>query len=408
MKGKTIVLGVSGGIAAYKAAALCSKLVQAGANVRVVMTEGASKFVTPLTFQAISRNPVFVDTFDEKDASVIAHIDLADHADLIVVAPATANVIAKMAHGIADDMLTTVLLAAACPVLIAPAMNVHMLEHPAVQANLATLAARGIRFAEPGVGQLACGYVGKGRLEEPELIAERIRELLMERDERPLDGCSVLVSVGATAERIDPVRVLTNDSSGKMGFAVAEQALRLGARSVTAVCGLTTAPVPAGIELVRVESALEMQRELEARYDGADLVVMAAAVADYRPAERSERKLKKVEGVQELTLRLVKNPDILAGLGAKRTKQFLVGFAAETEELESNAMKKLAAKRCNLIVANDVTDPQAGFGKDTNVLHIYGREGLVCALPPLAKAEAARELLKLAAECMREEQGEGQ
>ncbi|WP_166238116.1 bifunctional phosphopantothenoylcysteine decarboxylase/phosphopantothenate--cysteine ligase CoaBC [Paenibacillus turpanensis] len=398
LKGKTVVVGVSGGIAAYKAVALCSRLTQAGANVRVIMTEGAAKFVTPLTFQSITRHAVYTDTFDEQDASVIAHIDLADRADLIVVAPATANVIAKMAHGLADDMLTTTLLAATCPIVVAPAMNVHMYEHPAVVENMNTLRLRGIRFVEPGTGQLACGYVGKGRLAEPEQIAAYLEQLVMENEPpKLLAGKRVLITAGGTVERIDPVRYITNDSSGKMGFAIAEQARRLGAE-VTLVYASVSEKLPEGVELVRVQSALDMMDAVLERFSDTDLVVKAAAVADYRPAEPAAQKIKKQE--DELTLRLVKNPDILAALGQRKTKQFLVGFAAETNDLELHAMQKLQRKNCDLIVANDVTDPLAGFGKDTNVLHVFDGNGPAASFPPLSKHEAALRLLLLTAERM--------
>lgn len=279
LNGKTIVLGVSGGIAAYKAAALCSKLAQAGAEVRVIMTASAVKFVAPLTFQTLSRHEVAVDTFDEKDASVVQHIDLADRADLFVVAPATANVIGKMAHGLGDDMLSTTLLATTAPVLVAPAMNVHMYAHPAVQQNMKTLADRGVRFVEPGTGQLACGYVGKGRLAEPEEIVRAIEQHFAE-DGR-LKGKRVLITAGATLERIDPVRYISNDSSGKMGYAIAEAAARMGA-DVTLVSGKVSVPVPPGVTLVQAESTLEMRDAVLSRMDDQDVIIKAAAVADYR------------------------------------------------------------------------------------------------------------------------------
>ncbi|MED4604214.1 bifunctional phosphopantothenoylcysteine decarboxylase/phosphopantothenate--cysteine ligase CoaBC [Paenibacillus validus] len=393
LNGKTIVLGVSGGIAAYKAAALCSKLAQAGAEVRVIMTASAVKFVAPLTFQTLSRHEVAVDTFDEKDASVVQHIDLADRADLFVVAPATANVIGKMAHGLGDDMLSTTLLATTAPVLVAPAMNVHMYAHPAVQQNMKTLADRGVRFVEPGTGQLACGYVGKGRLAEPEEIMRAIEQHFAE-DGR-LKGKRVLITAGATLERIDPVRYISNDSSGKMGYAIAEAAARMGA-DVTLVSGKVSVPVPPGVTLVQAESTLEMRDAVLSRMDDQDVIIKAAAVADYRPAEQYEHKLKKME--DEMTMRLVKNPDILQLVGERKTKQLVVGFAAETRDLEKFAMDKLQRKRCDLLVANNVTLEGAGFGTDTNIVRIFDASGLVEALPMLGKREVASRLLSLIAD----------
>ncbi|NOU95221.1 bifunctional phosphopantothenoylcysteine decarboxylase/phosphopantothenate--cysteine ligase CoaBC [Paenibacillus sp. LMG 31456] len=400
LRNKTIVLGVSGGIAAYKAAAICSKLAQAGADVRVIMTESATRFIAPLTFQTLSRHDVIVDTFDEKDAAVVSHIDLADRADLVVVAPATANIIAKMAHGLADDMLTTTLLATTAPVLVAPAMNVHMYAHPAVQANMETLAGRGVLFVEPGTGQLACGYVGKGRLEEPEQIVEAIHRFFME--EGQLRGKKVLVTAGGTVERIDPVRYLTNDSSGKMGYAIAEAARSMGAE-VTLVTGKASLSVPNGVSVVHVESAQNMLEAVLERLPGSDIVIKAAAVADYRPVEKAVQKIKKNE--QEMTLTLVKNQDILQTIGSMKKNQFIVGFAAETERIDEYAMGKLLKKNCDLLVANDVTQEGAGFGTDTNVVRIYDKNGLVRALPIMTKLGVARELLTLIAE--RTVKGEG-
>lgn len=394
LKGKTIVLGVTGGIACYKGAALCSKLAQAGADVRVVMTEAATKFVAPLTFQTLSRHDVYVDTFEERDASVISHIDLADRADLVVVAPATANMIAKMAHGIADDMLSTTLLATEAPILVAPAMNVHMYTHPAVAANMRILRERGVFFVEPGEGQLACGYVGKGRLAEPEEIMVAIARML--NPNKPLAGKTVLVTAGGTVERIDPVRYITNDSSGKMGFAIAEAAKRMGA-DVTVVAARTSEPLPAGVNAVCVESTQEMMEAVLARFPDADIVVKAAAVADYRPARPSDVKIKKKDDV--MTLELVKNPDILQLLGERKTpRQLVIGFAAETNDGEAHALDKVRRKKSDLIVLNDVTQPGAGFGTDTNIVSIYDADGLVESLPLMDKRSVAERLLTIAAE----------
>ncbi|TVY08743.1 bifunctional phosphopantothenoylcysteine decarboxylase/phosphopantothenate--cysteine ligase CoaBC [Paenibacillus cremeus] len=401
MRGKTIILGVCGGIAAFKAAALCSKLAQAGAEVRVIMTESAAKFVAPLTFQTLSRHEVAIDTFDEKDPSVVSHINLADSADLVVIAPATANMIGKLAHGIADDMLSTTLLATEAPVMIAPAMNVHMYAHPAVQANMQTLADRGVRYVEPGVGLLACGYVGKGRLAEPEDIVAAIGQFFAQQ--QLLRGKKVLVTAGGTVERIDPVRYLTNDSSGKMGFAIAEQARLMGA-DVTLVVAKTSAAIPTGMQIVRVESTLDMMEAVLSRLPEQDLIIKAAAPADYRPVERAEQKIKKKE--EELTLTLVKNPDILQAVGERKTpKQFVIGFAAETHNLDAFAMDKLKRKKCDLLVANDVTAEGAGFGTDTNVVKIFDQHGLLEAPPMMTKAQVAERLLTLAAE--RLAKGEG-
>ncbi|MGG4141950.1 bifunctional phosphopantothenoylcysteine decarboxylase/phosphopantothenate--cysteine ligase CoaBC [Paenibacillus algorifonticola] len=388
---KTIILGITGGIAAYKAATLCSRLVQAGAKVHVIMTESAARFITPLTLQTLSRNPVHIDTFDERDPAVVSHIHLADHADLIVVAPATANVIGKMANGLADDMLSTTLLAATSPVLVAPAMNVHMYEHPAVAQNLQTLADRGVLFVDPGEGQLACGYVAKGRLAEPEEIVHAIEEWFSRS--RKLAGKHVLVTAGGTVERLDPVRYLTNDSSGKMGFAIAEAALLMGAE-VTVVAGRTSVDPPAGVKLVRVESAQQMLDAVTAHFESADIVVKAAAVADYRPAQQQKQKLKKTG--ETLTLELERTVDILQLLGERKTHQLLVGFAAETQQIAHYAMDKLARKHCDLIVANDVSAEGAGFNGDTNVVQLFGKEGLIEALPLLSKRETARRILEVA------------
>ncbi|SEB44394.1 bifunctional phosphopantothenoylcysteine decarboxylase/phosphopantothenate--cysteine ligase CoaBC [Paenibacillus sp. GP183] len=393
LQGKTIVLGVTGGIAAYKAADLTSKLTQAGAKVHVIMTESAVKFVAPLTFQTLSRHHVFVDTFEERNASVVSHIDLADSADLFVIAPATANVIAKLALGLGDDMLSTTLLATMAPILIAPAMNVHMYGNPAVQQNIQTLRSRGIHFIEPGEGQLACGYVGKGRLAEPLEIVASIEGHFA--NGQPWRGRRVLVTAGGTVERIDPVRYITNDSSGKMGFSIAEEAKRLGAK-VTLISAPTALPAPDGVEMVRVHSAQDMLEAVLSRLEQTDVIFKAAAVADYRPALKAEQKIKK--SAETLTLELVKNPDILKEIGTRKQTQFVVGFAAETDKLDEYALDKLKRKNCDLLVANDVSQEGAGFGTDTNIVKIFDSRGLVESLPMMSKVEIARKLLKLVAE----------
>lgn len=394
LKGKKIVLGVTGGIAAYKAAALTSKLVQKGAEVHVIMTESAKKFITELTLQSLSRNPVYTDTFDERDASVVSHINLADTADLVLVAPATANTIAKMAHGLADDMLTTTLLATTAPVIIAPAMNVHMYEHPAVVANMNTLHSRGVHFIEPGVGQLACGYVGKGRLEEPETIVAAL-ETFFERHSQKgcLAGKKVVVTAGGTIERIDPVRYITNDSSGKMGVAFAAAAKDMGAE-VTLVAANMQVPYPADVNVVKVQSAQEMYEAVHKLWPKTDIMVKAAAVADYRPAEAAKQKIKKKDDT--FTLSLVKTIDILESLGKEKTHQYLIGFAAETNDVEFHAKGKLERKNADLIVANDVTKPGAGFGTDTNAVEIYDKHGLVKELAVISKDEVARQVFQIA------------
>lgn len=394
---KTVLLGVSGGIAAYKAVALCSKLVQAGATVDVVMTDGALKFVTPLTFQAISRRPVLTDTFKEEDPAKIAHIDVAERADLILIAPASANVIARLAHGFADDMLTTAVLASTAPLWVAPAMNVHMYAHPAVQANLEVLRKRGVRVLEPGTGPLACGYTGKGRLPEPDELFAMINDFFREQKSglpSGLAGRKLVVTAGGTRERIDPVRFIGNDSSGKMGYAIAAVAQRAGMQ-VTLISAPVALEPPPGVDVVRVESAEEMYREVMRLAATADIVVKAAAVADYRPVQRHEHKLKKRESM--LTLVLERTPDILHALGQLPKRPFLIGFAAETEQLEKHAMDKLHRKNCDLIVANDVTQEGAGFGTDTNAVNIHDRNGLVESIPLTTKEAIAERLLALAA-----------
>ncbi|AXI31117.1 bifunctional phosphopantothenoylcysteine decarboxylase/phosphopantothenate--cysteine ligase CoaBC [Priestia megaterium] len=393
MKGKRILLCVSGGIAVYKAAALTSKLVQAGAEVKVMMTASAREFVTPLTFQALSRNPVYTDTFDEKDPSVIAHIDLADWPDLILVAPATANMIGKIANGLADDMISTTLLAATAPVWIAPAMNVHMYDHPAVKKNMSTLSSFGYSFVEPGEGYLACGYVGKGRLEEPETIVSLISSYFskVSDTQKILEGVNVLVTAGPTVERIDPVRFFTNRSTGKMGYALAEQAAKLGA-SVTLVTGPTNLEYPKGVQVVQIESAQQMLEAVMQRYHEADVVIKSAAVADYRPKHVFDQKMKKQPG--EAVLELERTTDILRTLGERKEHQLLVGFAAETEQVDEYAQKKLASKNLDMIVANNVTTEGAGFGTDTNIVTLYKRSGDSKELPILSKHDVATEVLK--------------
>lgn len=395
MERKKVLVAVTGGIAVYKSVTLVSRLAQKGYDVKVVMTEGAKQFVQPLAFQVMSRNDVYFDTFDEKDSSVIAHIDLADWADLIVVAPATANMIGKLANGIADDMVSTTLLATKAPIWIAPAMNVDMYHHPAVQRNMDQLVADGYTFVEPGEGFLACGYVGKGRMEEPEVIAEKVTQHFEEDKEKLLEGKHVLVTAGPTLERIDPVRYISNFSSGKMGFAMARAAKRLGA-DVTLVAGVTSLPTPEGVERVDVESAEEMFQAVIRRYDVVDIVVKSAAVADYRPKHVSDQKTKKQAG--PAVIELERTTDILKTLGEQKTDQLLVGFAAETENVLAYGEKKLQEKNLDYIIINDVTNPDGGFGNDTNVVTLMRKDGNRKPYPAMDKEALAYDILRTIAQ----------
>lgn len=391
MLNKKILLCVTGGIAVYKAVALVSKLSQAGADVKVMMTESAMEFVTPLTFQAMSRNDVYFDTFDEKDSRVIAHIDLADWADLVVVAPATANVIGKLANGIADDMVTTTLLATTAEVWIAPAMNVHMYENKAVIRNIQTLHRDGYRFIEPSEGFLACGYVGKGRLEEPERIVELITDHFLTPANLPLAGKKVVITAGPTRERIDPVRYVSNFSSGKMGYAMAEAAARLGAKTVL-VSGPVELDKPEGVTVIDVESAADMYEAVRSQFEDASIVIKSAAVADYRPKEIHPQKMKKRDG--DSVIELERTTDILKTIGMMKKDQILVGFAAETENAVDYGLGKLKSKNLDYIIVNDVTDPDAGFGKDTNVVTLLSRNGMHQPFEAMPKKELAQVLLE--------------
>ena len=372
-----VALGVSGGIGAYKAVEVARRLQQRGHDVAAVMTANAERFVGPLTFEAITKRRVATDQFAPGVNADIDHIALATEADLLLVAPATANVIGKFAGGVADDFLSSLYLATTAPVLLAPAMNTNMLAHPAVQANLRTLADRGVRFVEPGEGYLACGWVGKGRLAEPDQVVEAADTMLRGRGEWA--GRALLVTAGPTCEDIDPVRFLGNRSTGRMGYALAAEAAARGAR-VLLVSGPTELAPPAGVELFAVRSATEMHETVtRLAADGAvDAIVMAAAVGDYTPAAGvSPGKLKKRD--DELVLALRRTPDVLADLGARRgsgRKPVLVGFAAETDNTIHNAREKLIAKRVDLIVANDVTAAGAGFGTETNAAHLVSADGV--------------------------------
>ncbi|WP_046214855.1 bifunctional phosphopantothenoylcysteine decarboxylase/phosphopantothenate--cysteine ligase CoaBC [Paenibacillus wulumuqiensis] len=399
LRGKKIVLGITGGIAAYKAAALCSGLVKQGADVHVIMTDSASKFITELTLQTLSRNPVHIDTFDERNPEVVTHIHLADLADLVLIAPATANTISKMTLGLADDMLSSMLLATTAPIMIAPAMNVHMYQHPAIMQNMNTLVSRGVLMIEPGEGMLACGYVGKGRLEEPETIIRVVHDFFAAQQQREemrhlMAGRKVTVTAGGTIERIDPVRYITNDSSGKMGIAVARAAYAMGA-DVRLIAGSVQVPLPEGIDTVRVQSAQDMYEAVIGEWSHTDIMVQTAAVADYRPKTVHATKMKKND--ENLVLELEKTTDILESLGQRKNNQFLIGFAAETNNVAEYAMGKVIRKNCDLLVANDVTIAGAGFGTDTNKVQIYDAQGLVEDLPLMSKDDVAFRLLSIAA-----------
>ncbi|TKD71710.1 bifunctional phosphopantothenoylcysteine decarboxylase/phosphopantothenate--cysteine ligase CoaBC [Pseudalkalibacillus hwajinpoensis] len=389
LKGKKILLCVSGGIAVFKAAALTSKLYQTGAEVKVLMTNSATEFVTPLTFQTLSRNDVYRDTFEEKDPSSVAHIDIADWADLVLIAPATANMIGKLANGIADDMMSTTLLATEAPVWVAPAMNVHMYDHPAVMKNMDTLRSFGCHFLEPGEGLLACGYVGKGRMAEPEDILSTL-ETYFNGVMKDLEGKQIVITAGPTREAVDPVRYFTNYSSGKMGFALAEQAAKRGAE-VTLIAGPVSLPTPENVKRIDVVTADDMFQAVIKAADLADVVIKAAAVADYRPALVSSEKVKKSDDA--IAIEMERTKDILWTLGQMKTNQILVGFAAESERLDEYAQKKLKKKNLDLICANNIKAEGAGFDKDTNVMTLMRKDGERVELPLQSKHEAANRIL---------------
>ena len=388
LKGKFIVLGVTGGIACYKAAALASLLVKQHAEVQVIMTENATRFVTPLTFEQLTGKKALTDTFDRNFTHSVEHIAVADRADLVLIAPATANVAAKLAHGLADDMLTTTVLACDCPKLIAPAMNTKMYENPVTRDNLETLRRYGWEVIEPAEGRLACGAVGKGKLPEPETLLESVLHAVAH--EKDLAGKKVLVTAGPTREALDPVRYLTNRSSGRMGYAIARAAARRGAE-VTLVSGPVSLPRPGYMEIVDVESAQEMFEAVTSRAPEMDIIIKAAAVADYRPAQVADNKIKKKDG--DLALPLERTLDILGTLGKnKRPGQFLCGFSMETENLLENSRKKLEKKNLDMVAANNVKVAGAGFGVDTNVLTLITAAGEK-ELPLMSKDAAADALL---------------
>lgn len=383
-----VALGVTGCIGAYKACEVLRELQRRGHDVHVVMTAAATRFVSPLTFEALSRHPVFHDQWALGESGEIRHVSLADDAELLLVAPATANIIGKFARGIADDPLSTLYLATRAPVVVAPAMNVNMFDHPAVQENLASLRARGVGVVEPGEGYLACGWLGKGRLAEVETIVLAAASRLARA--RDLEGETLLVTAGPTVEDIDPVRFVSNRSSGTMGYRLAEAARDRGAR-VVLVSGPTALEPPRGVTFVAVRSAEEMQRAVAAQVGPATIVIGAAAVSDYRPAQPRASKLKKKDA--PATLELVRTPDILKGLGESKGGRLLVGFAAETEDLVANAKQKLEAKNLDLVVANDVTRPGAGFGTPTNAVVLLRRDGSRRDVPLASKREVAERIL---------------
>ena len=383
-----VALGVCGGIAAYKAVEVLRGLQKAGCNVRVAMTKRACQFVTPLTFRALSGHHVVVDDYAPDNPDPIAHITFSQTIDLLIVAPATANTIAKFANGVADDFLSSTYLACTAPVLIAPAMNTTMLEHPATQRNLERLLADGVHFVEPDAGEMACGTIGPGRLSEPEQIVAAALQILNAK--KDLSGERLLITVGATREEIDPVRFISNRSSGRMGFALAEAALKRGA-DVTVVTGVTTAVVPRGVRIVNALSAEEMSQAVARESAGASVFIGAAAIADYRPAQRAEQKIKKSN--DSITLTLERTPDVLSQVAASRSNGMLViGFAAETENVVENAREKLRKKKLDAIVANDVTRADSGFDAATNAITIItGDEEF--EWPVLSKRDAADRIL---------------
>lgn len=380
---------VMGGIAAYKVPELVRQLIKKGAQVQAAMTQSAQEFVTPLTLQVLTKRPVLTHTFDEREPSQVQHVAMADWCDLALVVPATANGLAKMAHGLADDVVTTTLLAVTAPILVVPAMNVHMYENPATQRNLAQLQADGLTIMEPDTGFLAEGYEGKGRLPELHRIVAQV-ERLYARTHLPqsLAGKQVIVSAGGTRERIDPVRYISNDSSGKMGYAMAQAADWLGA-TVTLVSTTQSLLPPEGVQVHEVASAQELAQAMTAHYDQMDYVVMAAAVSDYRVKQPHDQKIKKVAGQTDWQLDLVANPDILAQLGQTKRQQVLIGFAAETQNLLEHARAKLSKKGADWLIANDVSNPAIGFNSDKNQVYVLGAQGQEVLLPQQSKTSLA-------------------
>lgn len=388
LKGRKIVVGVTGGIASYKSIDIVSRLKKAGATVQVIMTESATKFVTPLTFREISGNPTVTSMWGEPTNWNVEHIALANWADLFLIAPATANIIGKIANGIADDMLSTTIMATKAPVILAPAMNSNMYINPITQHNIQRLTALGYHFIEPAHGMLACGVHGQGRLPEPVVIVDNVVSFFS--DANSLCGKKILITAGGTREPIDPVRYIGNRSSGKMGYALAEQAAARGA-DVVLVSGPSSLPPPNRVKIVNVETALQMKDAVISYFNDADIVIKSAAVADYRPQHAASHKIKKSE--ESMTIVLEKNPDILLELGKLKTRQFLAGFAAETQDLINNAKEKLTKKNLDMIVANDVTAPGAGFNIDTNIVKLLYRDGHIEELQQMTKTSLAKLIL---------------
>lgn len=387
LKGKKVVLGITGGIAAYKSAELIRELVKRDASVRVIMTKNATEFITPLTLQTLSGYPVITDMFAPIKEYEMAHISLAEYAEILVIAPATANIIGKIASGIADDLLTTTVMVTKTPILICPAMNSNMYANAIVRENIDKLALRGYLFMESAYGELACSAEGYGRLPDVPDIVEEIESVLTVKD---FTGEKILVTAGPTREPFDPVRFITNYSSGKMGYALAIAGKKRGA-SVTLISGPTALPVPKGVRFIAVSSAVEMRDAVMEHFDSSTVVIKAAAVADYRPKRRADSKIKK-RG-ENLKIELERNPDIIAEVGKKKGKRILVGFAVETENLIENARVKMVKKNMDMIVANDVTEKGAGFGYDTNIIKILAADGEIEDMPLMTKMEVADRIL---------------
>ena len=388
MRGKHIIVAVSAGIAAYKAIEVVSRLRKKGAEVKVVMTQNATHIASPLTFGEISGHPVALDMFEQVHQWDVEHIALATWADAYVVVPATANVIGKIYAGIADDMLTTTIMASTAPKYLCPAMNTEMYNNPITQRNLEGLRSLGYHIMDPAEGWLACGITGVGRLPEPEAIVDWLEAKMCSTNE--LEGTTILVTAGGTQESIDPVRYIGNRSSGKMGYAIAEQAAHMGAK-VILVSAPTSLPIPSGVDFISVDSAVSMQEAVEARYNDVNVVIMAAAVSDFRVLHKAEQKIKKMES---MTIELVKNPDILQGLGSKKSHQILVGFAAETEHVIKYGQDKVAKKNLDMLVANDVSKSNAGFNVDTNEGYFLYPDKEPKEMPNMKKSDLARHILR--------------
>ncbi len=395
LQDKRVVVCVTAGIAAYKAVEVVRLLQKEGADVWVAMTRGAKEFVGEMTFASISGHPVLSNLFEEGKGASIGHIEMAEKADVVVVAPATANIIGKLAHGLADDAVTTTMLAVTAPKLICPAMNTHMYENRAVQRNLDVLEGDGYHIVEPGVGEMACGTTGPGRLAEPPTIVDRVKAVLFPQD---LAGKKIVISAGPTREAIDPVRYISNRSSGKMGYEIARAAEYRGAE-VTLVSGPVSLDAPVGVDRISVTSVDEMAEAVFSRMDSADAVIKVAAVADYRPKNRAEHKIKKKS--DDMTIELDKNIDILKELGKRKTHQVLIGFAAETQSLAENARKKIEAKNLDMIVGNLVGDPRSGFGTDTNIVTFFHPDGRKEPFESMGKDQVAHELLDRVAGLMK-------